>query len=276
MFAGREVKNIIRLVTPPVFWQAGHWLKRRTEFSPFEGPFSSWEEAVSRSTGWNNQSITSRTLQSALQVRDGAAPMERDGVVSYDRIYSNTILGFLILVLSTKNDNISIIDFGGGLGANYFQNLKIFYHLNNKLITWNVVERRDIAKLGTLYFENNTLKFFERLDDVFGVSPTDNAIVFSGSLQCVEQPFDILDKVIRNGIKIIALDRLFISKERSEHKVFVQRPDPKIYYPASYPVWCFSKDSFITTLEAKGFKMIELFTEHMNFDQAGMIFTRQS
>ncbi len=45
------------------------------------GNFSSWNEAVIRSTGYDSQIILEKVKNSLLMVRDGMAPYERDSVI---------------------------------------------------------------------------------------------------------------------------------------------------------------------------------------------------
>src|SRR4051794_16587839 len=120
-----RAKEAIRLVTPPVLWQAAGRLRpaRPSPTRTLQGPFPSWAEAEAHSEGWDQPNITEKMLDAALRVLDGLAPMERDGVIRDRIIYSQTILAFLILALSRGDE--SIVDFGGGLGSNYFQNARL-------------------------------------------------------------------------------------------------------------------------------------------------------
>jgi putative methyltransferase (TIGR04325 family) len=274
-----SAKDVLRLLTPPILWQMAHRLKSHfwLKSGPFEGPFSSWEAAVSRSDGWDSPEITDQTLNAALKVRDGLLEFEQDGVARKKIIYSETILAFLLLVLSRHKDILNIIDFGGGLGSNYFQNRKILRQLAATSVRWNIVERPIFAKLGIEHFQTAELTFYSILDDVLlKVKPIPDALLFSSSLQYVADPFSLLDQVVNVGIRIIALDRLRFWPGY-EHAVFIQHPDPNLHYQATYPIWIFSKDTFVAWLVAKGFMSVEHFTSDPDpyFNACGMIFIRQ-
>ncbi|HHG2224674.1 hypothetical protein [Synechococcus sp. WH 5701] len=130
------VKSFLRSITPPILWQMGHHLKHRTSILnskrndlrvvSWEGPFSSWKEAELRAgDGWNSPAITQKTLESALQIRDGHTGFEQDGVVRSRIVYSKTILAFLLLAFSNQETQLNLIDFGGGFGTHYYQNRKL-------------------------------------------------------------------------------------------------------------------------------------------------------
>ena len=244
----------------------------------FEGPTSSWEEATAQSDGWDASVITDKTLVMSQKVRDGLIVYAQD-TIALDRIqYSDTILAFIALALARQTDHLEIVDFGGSLGTNYFQNRKILEYLDElqRPIIWNVIERPILATLGKEHFANAKLKFFSSLHEAIageGIRP--DAFLFSGSLQYTDDPFCLLDQVMRAGAGILAFDRLLVSPTDS-HQSFIQHPDPEKHYPATYPVWCFSKDLFIGNLTSKGFKLIEHFTTDpsAHFDHCGMIFVR--
>ena len=234
--------------------------------------------AASRSDGWSSKAIIDKTLPNALKVRDGLIAFEQDGVVRKTIVYSPTILAFLHLVHARSNHIINLIDFGGGLGTNYFQNRKILKRLPNTKIRWNVVEQDTFADLGMTHFANTELTFNKTLEDLLSGPPSHfGGLLFSGSLQCVPTPFSLLEEAIEAGINIIAMDRLLLSPTR-QHAVYIQHPDPNIYYSASYPVWCFAKDVFIAWFGYRGFKLVEHFTSDPDkaFDHAGLIFVRES
>jgi putative methyltransferase (TIGR04325 family) len=272
------VKSIVKSLTPPILWQTARKLKPQppAEIPLFEGPYPSWDAAASLADGWDAQVIIDRTLDAALKVQKGASAFEMDGVARDRIIYSPAILAFLLLVCSKQKHSLNIIDFGGGLGSNYFQNIKLLRHLSTTSIFWGVVEQKAFAKLGLEQFQTEQLKFFSSIDDALSSPPKCDAVIFTGSLQNIAQPYALLDKVINANIDIIAMDRMLVSSAASD-AVFVQHPDPKIYYSATYPVWCFSKDRFVAHLNTKGYNLVEDFPAHPDdpFDHCGFIFTRK-
>ena len=64
-----------------------------------------------------------------------------------------------------------------------------------------------------------------------------DCVIFSGSLQYLENYFEILNELKQHNIRLIFLDYLPLSKYK-EHKIFVQNIPKKIVY-SSYPIHVF-------------------------------------
>jgi putative methyltransferase (TIGR04325 family) len=274
-------KTLLRAMTPPIVWQMARRVRARIPGSAarskiFEGPFPSWKAAISISDGWDSPVIRDKTLAAALKVRDGVVEFEQDGNASNCIVYSPTILAFLLLTFSRQQENLSIIDFGGGFGSNYFQNRKVIRQLLGTRVQWNVVEQPAFASLGAEYFENAELKFYSTFAEALSsAGPGTDALLFSGSLQYLSEPLALLDEAIEADVRIFGFDRLLVSPFQ-EHAIFVQHPDVNAHYAATYPVWCFSKDAFVSHLTSRGFSLVEHFTRdpNLHFDHCGMVFVR--
>lgn len=285
-----RLKRLIRSWSPPAIWSSARHLKSLLAHKPeptpaggarrwspgFHGPFSSWDEAELNADGWDSIEITEKTFRAALKVRDGEAEFEQDTILHNQIHYSPTILAFLLLHVSTRRHHIDLVDFGGSLGTNYFQSRKLLRHMSGLPVSWRIVERPTIANLGRAHFANSELSFFTTLDEALRDSPTD-AFLFSGSLQYVRQPADLVSQVIARGARLIAFDRVLTSPTRA-HAVFIQAPDPRCYYASTYPVWRFSTDLLVESLDRQGFGLVEHFTltPDAEFHQSGMLFSRRS
>lgn len=277
-------KETVKLFIPPIMLE----LRRRLRPAPpapagpplhrgmFQGPISSWEKAVASSDGWETSSLTDKTLEMALKVRDGLIEFEQDTVPRKKIVYSAPILAFIALVLSRHENKLDIVDFGGSLGTNYFQNRKVLRRLEKTQLTWNIVERPGLAELGSKHFAGPELMFYPSIEAAMkGNPPGRDSFLFSGSLQYLDDPLALLDKVVGLGAKIIAFDRLLVSPSEN-HEAYIQHLDPKIYYQTTFPVWCFSRERFIKHLTSKGFELVEHFTPNpdVHFDFCGMLFVR--
>jgi putative methyltransferase (TIGR04325 family) len=271
------LKRALRPFIPPVLMELRQRLAGKGRHGEgFVGPVPSWQDAVVRSDGWDASAITEKTLRLALQVRDGAIEFEQDTVPRKKIAYSVTTLAFIVLVLSRHRNSLDVLDFGGSLGTNYYQNRKILSSLAKTPFTWNVVERPVLAELGSKHFANSELKFYASLAEAMKSSPRGlDSFLFTGSIQYVDEPMALIESVVGMGATTIAFDRLLVSPTGS-HEVFVQHPDPSTYYRATYPVWCFSRDAFIENLSARGFRLVEHFTGNPDayFDHCGMLFVR--
>ena len=277
-------KAVVRSLCPPVLWDFGRSVKSRLHETPapvprrpFVGPLDSWQEAVERSDGWDADAITTKSLDAALKVRDGLAEWEQDTILSQKILYSPAILAMLVLALSRSRERLSVIDFGGNLATNYYQNRKVLGALAGTRVTWTIVERPIFVELGRQHFARDGLDFHASIDDALrALGGAPDAFLFSGSLQCLAEPIASLDRVAASRVSVLAFDRLLVSPDDA-HRVYVQCPDPEYYYPATYPTWCFAKTPFIEYLGAKGYALVEDFTQtpDAQFDHCGMVFVAE-
>jgi putative methyltransferase (TIGR04325 family) len=262
-----NARGALRLLTPPVVWQLARRLRRRPRL---EGPFVSWDVAAERATGWDSPRITELALAAALKVKNGTAAFERDSR-TYDRIiYSPTILAALLLAVA-RYRRLNVIDFGGGLGSNYFQNVKMIRALAETPISWNVIERPALAKIGAEQFQTVELRFHAE----FAAARLENAVLlFTSSLQYVPDAFGFLEEAIR-GIDIVALDHVLVSADKN-HAIFLQHLDPRRFGKVTLATWCFAKDALIGWFAARGFVLVEHFqgVPYRHFENCGMLFMR--
>jgi putative methyltransferase (TIGR04325 family) len=264
--ASTRLRTALQLLTPPIVWR----LRRRVRRGPLDGPFASWDAASQRASGWDSPGIVDQALAAALKVRDGAAAFERDSVARERIIYSPAILAALLLA-ADRHRALNVIDFGGGLGSNYFQNLRLIRALSDIPTSWNVVERAPLARIGAEQFQTEQLRFH---DDLAAVRLENPVLLFTGSLQYVADAFALLEQAIALT-DIIALDRVLVWAER-EHAVFVQRLDSKRFGQVTLPTWCFAKDALIDWFAAHGFRLVDQFAggPPRRFENRGMLFVR--
>jgi putative methyltransferase (TIGR04325 family) len=282
----KRLREDFKLFIPPIVLIGARRVRalfQGQQLSAFEGPYSSWQGAMAASDdGWDSIDVLEKTLDLSLKMRDGLIEFQQD-LIEYNRIiYSETILAFLAMASGMHGNSIEIVDFGGSLGTNFTQNKKILRHLiDDGKCKWNVVERPPTVKIGRNYFEDKSLQFFVSLDELMarnGYVPT--SFLFSGSTQCIEQPFVLLDEIIDRGANLIAFDRLFVSPN-AQHEIFIQH-----HMGTTYPTWCFSRNLFVETIESKGLSFVEEFSRpptaqldyHRGPDRpfywVGMIFAR--
>lgn len=257
----------LKLLTPPIAWRLAQRLRRRARL---DGPLPSWDEATKRAVGWDSPILTELALNAALKVKEGAAAFERDSR-PHDRIvYSPTVLAALLLAVA-RYRKLNVIDFGGALGSNYYQNIKLIRALPGVPVSWNVVERPVLAKLGAAQFQTAELRFH---DDLAAARLENAVLLFTGSLQYVADAFVLLEQAVR-GIDVVALDRLYVSPA-ADHAAYVQHLDPRRFGAVTLPMWCFGKAALIGWFAARGFVLVEQFaiSREWQMEFCGMLFMR--
>jgi putative methyltransferase (TIGR04325 family) len=231
------VRDYLKLVIPPIV-TAGY--KRfKSENISFKGDFKSWEEALNKSSGFQNSNIFEAVRISAMKVKEGEAVYERDSVLFNKIEYSWPVLACLQNIALSKNRMLNVIDFGGSLGTSYFQNRAFLKRLT--LLKWFVVEQRHYVECGKREFENSELKFEYTIDDVVSLQKID-CIVLSGVLQCLDKPKDWLAKIKAYRFDYILLDRTsFIEYDQ---RLMIETVPESIYH-ASFPCWFFNEKDLL-------------------------------
>ena len=230
-------------------------------FYGWTGNFSNWEEAKRKCSGYDSPDILKKVKESALLVKNGIAPYERDSVV-FDRVqYSFPLLSGLMWIAAQNNGRLNVLDFGGSLGSTYFQNKKFLTSLG--FVRWNIVEQPEFVRTGLESFSDDVLHFYYSIDDCLKNNHID-VILLSSVLQYLESPYDLLRIIKSMRIKYLMLDRTPFIK--GNDRITKQKVHPGIY-KASYPCWGFNRTKFIDYITSD----FDLIMEFDSVDEANII-----
>lgn len=238
----------------------------------FKGEFHSWEKAKNLSAGYENEEILSNILRSALKVKNGEYAFERDSVLFKKKEYSTAFLLLFILINEKKYKKVNYLDFGGSLGSKYFQYLDLLKRNNFK---WNVVEQQNFSEVGKKYFSDNTLNFYESLDEC-AKDNNINVVYSSCVIQYLENPKNIILKILSLDADYILFERIFFSNKKDY--ITIQNVPSKIY-KSSYPCWIFKKLDFIELMKTNNYLLKEEFKSNIDnfntdFESESMIFEK--
>jgi len=223
---------------PPVFLEYLRPLLGRSIY--FSGSYPDWESARSDASGYDNDLILERVKRALLKVKTGEAVFERDSVLFDHLEHSFPVLAGLLRAAVEHGNRLSVLDFGGSLGSSYFQCRSFLSVLNN--LQWGVIEQPHFVRCGQEHFEDERLRFFETIDACISqMAP--NVALLSSVLQYVQEPYRVLDELIRQGTPYILIDRTPFS-DLSEDLITVQHVPPAIY-KASYPCRVFGRRRFL-------------------------------
>jgi putative methyltransferase (TIGR04325 family) len=182
---------------------------------------------------------------STLKVKNGEAVYERDSFI-FDKIqYNWPLLASLLSIGSNKGNTLNIIDFGGSLGSSYFQNKHILSPLFN--INWVVVEQSHFVDCGRGLITNDELTFEYTIQDAKDKLKID-AVLLSGVLQNLDNPYDWLEQILSYNFEYIIIDRTaFIDDDKD--RITIQKV-PEEIYKASYPAWFLNESKFLQAFES--------------------------
>ena len=227
----KSILNFLKQFFPPILLTFIRSILINKNYM-WSGDFNDWDEANLYCTGYDDEIILRTCKESLLQVKNGKAVYERDGVL-FDKVqYSWPLITYLFKTAVEFSGNLSVLDFGGSLGSSYFQNRAL---LGNKInINWGIVEQPSFVAEGRKSFESDELKFYDNLEAcVSHINP--NILVLSSVLQYLPDPYGFLKKMIDLRIKYIVLDRTAFTV--SDKDLLTIQTVPKEIYPAKYPSW---------------------------------------
>ena len=194
-------------------------------------------------TGYQEEIFVKKLVSASRGVRDGTFVYERDTVTFPTIQYSWPLL--TALLYAVEENQISVLDYGGGLGTTYRQNHKFLAGRGVK-ICWKVLEQEALVQIGRREFSNEELIFVASLDEE-KTSP--DIVIFGGSLCYLPRPWEVLQKTFELSPKFIVFDRTpFV--EGVEDLFAVQFVPPEIY-SAALPIVSFSQGKFSEFMESK-------------------------
>ena len=206
----------------------------------FEGNYETWRDAEIKAGGYASPEISERALDAALAVVCGTAAFERDGVTFAEHDPPFPLLAALLRIATENGGRLSVLDFGGGMGSQFQQ---CYPWLKKSMyLKWQVVEQPSFVKLGKKNLETEHLSFHNTIDEVVAIE-VPNVALFSGVLQYLESPYDVLSHIASHQVSNVIVDRTpFIAGKLS--KIAVQRVPSRIV-SSSYPIHLFSKLEFL-------------------------------
>jgi len=242
----KKIKSWAKEWLPPVLWRAARRFYGQRGIELREG-FLDWEQARLASGGYDQEVILDRIESARREVLLGQARFERDGFTFNQVQYSWPLLAGLMWAADWKDEyirgDLRVLDFGGSLGSSFFQNQEFLTDLN---VQWGVVEQDNFVVRGTALGLDERLTFYDSIEScVDQLNP--NVAILSGVLQCLPDPREVLDQLLRSKIRVVILDRTPFGLDAVNDRVCVQVVPPSIY-PASYPIWVFARQPFFDEL----------------------------
>jgi len=204
-----KIKSFLREMTPPIIWRLKDFYKERSsikEYKKLKNIYTSYAAALEHcitKEGYEDNDVVKTVFEKTKIFKEqinNASPIYLNSTEAF------AFLGFLRL---TGNTALNIIDLGGACGLYY-----LYYKQLVKMSTdmkWFVVETTQMCRYGKT-LENHELQFrddFERtLEEVKMV----DLLLCSGTLQCVERPYELLELMAESNAEFILFNRLGLTE----------------------------------------------------------------
>ena len=244
------IARMITQLAPPIVLAMYRKFATRRLFS---GTYQSWEAARAASAGYDAKDVLRRVRESAIEVRNGRAIYERDGVLFESIEYAWPLLAGLMWVAAQRGGRLRVLDFGGALGTTYFQNRKFLRDLAE--VRWNIVEQPSFVAVGNAEFADERLLFFGTLKECVEQQRCD-VLVISGVLQYLPDPGAILSEALRHAFDFVLIDKTPLLEDAPK-RLTIQHV-PESIYPGSYPAWFLSRSDLLSHFR-ESYDLIEEF-----------------
>jgi putative methyltransferase (TIGR04325 family) len=227
------------------------------------GDFSSWEEAALLCS-FDQPEFLEKVFSASNAVARGTAIHMRDGCLFDEIQYSWPLLAGLMYAAAKYGGRLVVLDFGGSLGATYFQNRRFLEKLET--VEWHIVERDIYWKVATRYVQHPRLHFHRSIEACCATGVKPGVIVFSSVLQMLPDPWALLAKIGDLPVRHVLIDRCSISTEKRD-RLTVFRASTAIVANMTRPMWFFDEARLLAAL-GPDFSLIERFS---GFEQMASI-----
>ncbi|MGA9755650.1 MAG: methyltransferase, TIGR04325 family [Desulfobaccales bacterium] len=146
-----NIRKCLRGLAVPMVVQLYRQLRPQ---KTWEGVYNSFREIEVKGEGFDGDIWTNIVERETREITEGETiPSLLKG--------DSSLLPFLVVIISTManfNNNIKILDFGGGAGVGYLYLKKAVPQIDN--LEFHIVESDKVCQLGRLNFQKNPQVFF--------------------------------------------------------------------------------------------------------------------
>jgi len=172
--------------------------------------YSTYEEALADCTesDYENLDIVEVVLRKTMAYRDEISTSE------VARLTPTTAFSLCSLLASVDSREINVVDFGGACGANYF--LARAMLPKSVKLRWVVVETPAMAQRAASLLATDELSFSSDLGSAVNAMNRIHLLHTSGTLQCLDKPYDYLARLVSTSADHILFNRLALTKGSKE------------------------------------------------------------
>ncbi len=222
-----RLRRTVRLLCPPLFLQLYECLTGVRYF----GNYPDWESAAAECDGYEADLILKTVMSSVEKVLRGEAVFERDSQLFFTEAPEGELLAAVLLAAAGKKE-LSVIDFGGGLGSSFFQNRRFLEELPS--VSWNIVEQRNFVDAGKRLPMPGCVRFYDRLEAALQ-DRTPDIIIFSCVLPYLPDPWRILRLAREVEPEFIFVGRTLLRYQQDHERIAIQKVPARLYQ-ARYPI----------------------------------------
>ncbi len=202
-------RSLVQQLLPPLVY---NWLEQQLKKRKYP-LYNSYAEALAKCSekGYENDTLIEViSYKMALYLEN--QKKSPDLQITPTQSYTLLSLAKLLSVYPNRK-KFNIIDFGGSLGGHYFDIKRIFK--DSIQLNWAVVETTAMSNAGK-QFANDELSFFDNLPAALKHLGSLDLLYTSGTLQCVDQPYNFLETLIATNARFILFNRLGLNRKNRD------------------------------------------------------------
>jgi putative methyltransferase (TIGR04325 family) len=199
--------------------------------------YNDWQKAMENCKGYDDQIIYDKITSAYENIIFGKSKFQRDGT-NFDKIEISKNL-LISLLISSSNNKINVLDYGGGLGNLYFESK---YFLKNYCFDWCIIDQKKFVDYGRKKIQNDELFFYNNIDE-YNKKNNSKILIFSNSFQYIQNSLEIFDK-LKSKFDYIFFQSLSMSFKEHKHHIKIEKPDKNIYQ-SSYPIYIYNYKSIL-------------------------------
>lgn len=207
-------------------------------------PYATYDQALSDCTerSYENADIVTVVVEKTKRYRDNLFEKKTPVQLPTTSAYS-----LCALLGSYGQNELNVLDFGGAAGAHYFLARCILPP--SCRLNWIVVETPAMVERAAPVLSSNELRFTSDLLDAANAMQRIDLLHTSGTLQCVDRPYDYLQRLLATSAHYILFNRLGLTQGSHEvitiHESWLSSNGPgpmpdgivdkKVRYPFVFP-----------------------------------------
>jgi putative methyltransferase (TIGR04325 family) len=235
------LKSIVRELCPPVFLRVARAFRKTAPAAPsarvgFFGDYGSFEEALEDcGADYQSDGILDITRRNTEKIR---ASDQSD----IPPVLAPFLSSFFLAISDVGRDTVSVIDYGGALGAHYFHVRRLLPEKYK--LRWLVVDLPRTARIGREAFGSEELSFADELDP----NVEADIVLASCVFQVLPSPHDTIKRLLSIDASHFIFPLIPLT-EMEDDRLTVEYVSPTVAR-MSIPHWFFSRSGIEKSLSS--------------------------
>lgn len=263
------MKRFIKKFIPPIILEILRNKAKDTTMENSHQIFLNYQDALKLCTtnAYEEEELIEVILKKTIRFSENL----KSEIIPISETIAYSLISIINPIIESEASQINVLDFGGACGAHYFH-LRSLVNKGLKL-NWVVVETPTMVKYAK-ELETDELTFSDNFADAIIKLGKVDLLHTSGTLQCVENPQQYLDEILKCNAKWLLFNRLGLNKLNKDIVTIHSSKlswngigelpegytDRWVKYPFNFP----SEIKFLNALQEK-YSMVAKFN-----DQSGM------